>query len=440
MRSRRSHTHGPSGAVLALRRLSALPPHHAGSAVRRASTRTPPQDHEQRNQNLILAVILSAAVLFGWEYFVAKPQMEGSARRRPLSCRREKQCGRAAAAAGAAQAGTLSRDRRSARRPSHRDRYARGRWFAVLKGARSTICGCKHYRETTDPKSPEIMLLLARRARHFPITRFSAGWLRPAPASQFPTIKSSGRRSRWNDADTGHARDAELEQRQGAALHPHDLGRHALHVRGARSRRPIAAAARVTLYPYAYVVREGVPTATKFWALHEGFVGDRGRRVEGRRLRRLQGQTSRPQTFQSTGGWLGITDKYWMAAVIPPQDATFDGDLSRDAAGSADQGLSGRLPAGRADRRAGRHGRRSPASVRRRQGRRAAAVLSKTRTASSASIWRSTGAGSGSSPSRFSGRSISSRRYMNFGLAILLLTVLDQARCSSRWRMRPIAR
>src|SRR5262249_4593959 len=27
--------------------------------------------------------------------------------------------------------------------------------------------------------------------------------------------------------------------------------------------------------------------------------------------------------FDSQGGWLGITDKYWMAAVIPPQSEQF---------------------------------------------------------------------------------------------------------------------
>ncbi len=33
-----------------------------------------------------------------------------------------------------------------------------------------------------------------------------------------------------------------------------------------------------------------------------------------------------PQEFHSTGGWIGITDKYWMAAAIPPQADAFDGE------------------------------------------------------------------------------------------------------------------
>ena len=31
------------------------------------------------------------------------------------------------------------------------------------------------------------------------------------------------------------------------------------------------------------------------------------------------------KTFSSTGGWVALTDKYWMAAVVPPQNEKFDG-------------------------------------------------------------------------------------------------------------------
>ena len=85
--------------------------------------------------------------------------------------------------------------------------------------------------------------------------------------------------------------------------------------------------AKTTLYPYAYVVRDGAPqsalNAGYMTTLHEGFVG------YGDGLKdpttQIQGRKRPPQTFSATGGWIGITDKYWMATVIPPQNENFDG-------------------------------------------------------------------------------------------------------------------
>ena len=33
------------------------------------------------------------------------------------------------------------------------------------------------------------------------------------------------------------------------------------------------------------------------------------------------------KTFKDTGGWIGITDKYWAAALIPDQKVAYDGHL-----------------------------------------------------------------------------------------------------------------
>ena len=81
----------------------------------------------------------------------------------------------------------------------------------------------------------------------------------------------------------------------------------------------------VTLYPYAYVARVGAPEEKhSSLYLHEGFIGISGGSLKEASYGDFK-DNKPPQTFSSTGGWLGITDKYWMAAVIPPQDAKFDG-------------------------------------------------------------------------------------------------------------------
>jgi YidC/Oxa1 family membrane protein insertase len=80
----------------------------------------------------------------------------------------------------------------------------------------------------------------------------------------------------------------------------------------------------VTLYPFAYVAREGTPRETSNLALHVGFVGIAGNSLKQAGYKDFKADTP-PTSFSSTDGWLGITDKYWMAAVVPPQGETFNG-------------------------------------------------------------------------------------------------------------------
>src|SRR5690348_1380789 len=80
-----------------------------------------------------------------------------------------------------------------------------------------------------------------------------------------------------------------------------------------------------TLYPYALVVRDGVPPGQHYWVLHEGFVGVADGTLKDASYDDFKDEGTPPKTFSSTGGWVGITDKYWMAAVIPPQGENYNG-------------------------------------------------------------------------------------------------------------------
>ena len=81
----------------------------------------------------------------------------------------------------------------------------------------------------------------------------------------------------------------------------------------------------VTLYPYGAVQRENAPLHEGQFILHTGFVAV----ANGSQQDSKYSDSDKPATpaveFKSTGGWAGITDKYWMAAVIPPQNESFDG-------------------------------------------------------------------------------------------------------------------
>ena len=78
----------------------------------------------------------------------------------------------------------------------------------------------------------------------------------------------------------------------------------------------------ITIAPYGSVQRQGVPADLgKQMILHEGAIGVFGQpgryATDQYKYKDWQGKARIQET--STGGWLGITDKYWMAALIPPQ-------------------------------------------------------------------------------------------------------------------------
>ena len=83
-------------------------------------------------------------------------------------------------------------------------------------------------------------------------------------------------------------------------------------------------AASVTLYPFGQITRTGTPQLTDLFILHEGPIGFFGE--EG--LNEVDYDdllSDGPVKKTATGGWLGMTDKYWATALVPPQETAFTG-------------------------------------------------------------------------------------------------------------------
>ncbi|MEE8517471.1 MAG: membrane protein insertase YidC, partial [Alphaproteobacteria bacterium] len=73
----------------------------------------------------------------------------------------------------------------------------------------------------------------------------------------------------------------------------------------------------VTLFPYGLVSRTGTPKTLGFYILHEGPIGVLQGTLEEVDYDDLQEAKTIKNT--TTGGWIGITDKYWLAALAPDQ-------------------------------------------------------------------------------------------------------------------------
>jgi len=75
----------------------------------------------------------------------------------------------------------------------------------------------------------------------------------------------------------------------------------------------------VTVVPYGRIFRSGTPDVLGFYILHEGLIGVFDGVLEERDYDEVAESEGGRETFNTTGGWMGITDKYWLTALVPDQ-------------------------------------------------------------------------------------------------------------------------
>ena len=93
-------------------------------------------------------------------------------------------------------------------------------------------------------------------------------------------------------------------------------------------------AAPVTLYPYALISRHGTPKIEGFtYILHEGLIGEFGdERLQEVTYADIEKEKSK--TFNAANAWLGITDKYWAATLLPDTSAKVKAQFSAGQLGT----------------------------------------------------------------------------------------------------------
>ncbi|HEY4942710.1 MAG TPA: membrane protein insertase YidC [Rhizomicrobium sp.] len=282
------------------------------------------------NRNLIIAVVLSAAVLFGWQYFIAAPAMKKQQEQHALIDKAQNHAAPATAVPGgtptvAGGAAHLTRDvALKASGPRIRIVTPSVDGSLVLKGARFDDLRLKNYHDTADKKSPEIVLLAPKGTEYPYFVDF--GWSNaPGVKQTLPNDDTVWSLKSGDVLSPGKPVTLQWDNGQGLVFTRQIAvdDRFMFTITDSIQNKGAAAA---TLYPYALVVRDGVPKTQNYWVLHEGFVGWAGT-LKDAKYDDFKDEGTPPQTFSSTGGWVGITDKYWMAAVAPPQNENYDGSF-----------------------------------------------------------------------------------------------------------------
>jgi YidC/Oxa1 family membrane protein insertase len=301
-------------------------------------------------RNTIIAILLSVLVLIGWQYFIGIPQLEKQKAKQEAQSEQGQQPapgapsatgvpsagGTAAPTAPGASAmrpGSASRESALAATPRLAIDTPRVRGSIALKGARIDDVSLKDYRETVDPKSPNITLLSPAGSPNPFYAEF--GWVAPPGTN----IKLPDANTVWTAAGPGAltpARPVALTWDNGEGLtFRRTIAIDANYMFTVADEVENSGANAATIYGYGLISRHGIPKIQGFYILHEGLVGVLGDgKLHEVGYSSIAGEP--PQVIKSTGGWLGITDKYWAATLIPNQSTPMQARFASSKLGTLD--------------------------------------------------------------------------------------------------------
>lgn len=297
--------------------------------------------------NVLIAIVLSMAVLLGWSYFFATPQMEAEKARQtrdaalktapstnstanaPLAT-----SGAQAPAAAIAATKPATREQGIAASPRIAIATPSLRGSIALKGAAFDDLSLLNYHETVDPKSPNIVLFS-------PLSEVGGYFARLGWVASGKPVKVPDSETLWTAKTPGPLKPdspVKLEWDNGEGL----IFRRIVSVDenymfSINDEVENTSANDVALKPFARLFRFGAPKTPSVWIQHEGLLGVPG--DAGLQEITFHNATSEPPArFEGkTGGWLGITDKYWASAIIPDQKVAYNANLEGEAPKDAKQ-------------------------------------------------------------------------------------------------------
>jgi YidC/Oxa1 family membrane protein insertase len=309
----------------------------------------------KNNQNVIIAIALSFLVIVGWQFLIVGPKMQAERQRQAVQQSQQTAtpsptpgastsaatpapgvaapppAAPAAPVPGAAVAGAVTRDQALAQSERVKIDTPSLKGSINLTGGRIDDLLLADYRETVEPTSPLVQLFSPTGSEHPYFAEF--GWQTTPAGPAVPTAET-----KWT-AEGGPlapGKDVTLTWDNGAGLvFKRTLSVDPKYMFTVKQTVENHTNAPVQLFPYGVVSRTGLPQTAGYYILHEGLIGYLGN--EGlQEIKYKKLDDALPITPpKADSGWLGITDKYWAAALIPADGKPFQPRFLKGAAGSA---------------------------------------------------------------------------------------------------------
>ena len=298
-------------------------------------------------RNLILAIILSAVIMLGYELFFAKrvtppvetPQSQSEtttapprAEAPPMPAPTAQAPSATAPSAPSVAATPSSLPRRDQVLPTTpRVQIASPRLVGSinLKGGRIDDLLLKDYRTTLASESPPVLLLSPQGTEEAYYAEF--GWV--GSDTELPTAETVWRADR--DTLALNQPVTLTWQNSGGVTFSLVYSVDANFMFSVAQKVQNTSTAPLTVFPYGFITRRNTPPVTGYVVLHEGMLGVLDGTLKEITYKDLQkdGKVELP----TTGGWLGFTDKYWLTALAPDQKTPVKGRFVHSLEGSVDK-------------------------------------------------------------------------------------------------------
>ncbi|MEP3278087.1 MAG: membrane protein insertase YidC [Stappiaceae bacterium] len=293
------------------------------------------------NKNYIIAIVLSLAILLGWQFFVAAPQIERQRQEAELAQKLSSESNIPAPAPGTAESSTPQSGQSQSVAGGSPSQSTMSREQALqqdtritidtprlsgsisLTGARIDDIRLRDYHETVDPESPTIVLFSPEGTENSYYGQY--GWSnKDGQSAKVPDPTTV-----WTQNGSGPLtpdQPLELSWNNGEGLVFYKRisidENYMLQISQSVENKGSDA---VALSPYALLVRKGEPETAGFFILHEGLIGVIGeeglQEIDYSDLAEAEQGTI--PLGKSEQGWFGITDKYWAATLIPANGVSF---------------------------------------------------------------------------------------------------------------------
>jgi len=277
------------------------------------------------NRNVIIAVILSTAILIGWSMYFENPN-DAQKKKLEIQGKTETQTNiqKPETPQTTKANPTKAISRGDALKESDRVLIENSNLSGSisLRGALIDDIILKNYREALDKNSKAIVLLSPKKSDEGYF--IESGW-----ATAKSDVKVPDNNSIWQIRDGKKLTPSspvtlEWNNREGVVfskkieVDDKYLFKVTETIRNEKNKT-------IELFHYSQITKSTKPNTENFYILHEGLIGVVDKNLKEETYSAIEKEK---KTYAGKSGWFGITDKYWMSAIIPENGKSFKGEYS----------------------------------------------------------------------------------------------------------------